>query len=133
RATQAVRPSSSRRRTFPIVDGCGVLEAHSTSSEFCSRYTRQESHSMNSTIRETIHCSTSCRLISRTIRRLIFWKSRSCCSVRSSLDSISLTLGTCPIIDRRGLFPTASFFLQMVPVVGFRSLFPDGAAVPLLH
>src|SRR5438445_3654078 len=84
-----------------MVEGCGVLEAHSTSSELSSRYTRQESHSMNSTIRETMPCSTSCKLISRTIRRLIFWKSRSCCSVRSSLDSISLTFGTCLIIDCR--------------------------------
>src|SRR5207247_8036485 len=54
---------------------------------------------------ETMPCSTSCRLISRTISRLIFWKRRSCCSVRSSRDSISLTLGTTFIIDGPEVFP----------------------------
>src|SRR5690242_13378295 len=46
-------------------------------------------------------CSTSCRLISRTIKRLIFWNRRSCCSVRSRRVSSSLALGI-PFIIRGG-------------------------------
>src|SRR5579872_890869 len=98
RATHPVRPSLIRKRTLPIVDGCGVLEAHNTSSSLSIRYNRQESHAMNSTTSDTIPCSTSCRLISRTMKRLIFWNRRSCSSVRSSRCSISLILDTALII-----------------------------------
>src|SRR5579872_2295387 len=58
---------------------------------------------MNSTTRETTPSSASARLISREIKRLIFWRRRSCCSVCSSRCSSSLTRDTGYIMPDRAL------------------------------
>ena len=81
-----------RIRSLPMVEGCGVLDAHRTKSSPSRRYTRQESHLVNCTTRLTIPCKTSERLMSRTMKRLIFWKRLSCSSTRCSLNSRSLVL-----------------------------------------
>ena len=53
---------------------------------------------MNSTTRETTSCKAAPRLISRTMKRLIFCSRRSWCSVCSSRDSSSFTRDTVPLL-----------------------------------
>ena len=53
---------------------------------------------MNSTTKETTSCMAAPRLISRTMKRLIFCNRRSCCSVCSSRDSNSFARDTALIM-----------------------------------
>src|SRR5436305_1695342 len=89
-ATQPVSPSLIFSRTLPMLPGWGGFEAQRTRSSRSIRYIRHESHCMNSPTSWTVSWRISPRLMFRTIMRLILWKTRSCCSVRSRRVSSSL-------------------------------------------